>query len=70
VRVDVETEHINLGQKDVGHEHRLPALTANFVMVAVGPEGKVSSIPELILLTEEEERLFTLAEERYKARKK
>lgn len=70
VRVDVETEHINLGQKDVGHEHRLPALTANFVMVAVGPEGKVSSIPELILLTEEEERLFALAEERYKARKK
>ncbi|MEN6489102.1 MAG: ferritin family protein [Smithella sp.] len=70
IRVDVEMEHINLGQDDVGHEHRVPALTANFMMVAVGPDGKATSIPHLILLTEEEERLFAIAEERYKARKK
>jgi acyl-CoA hydrolase len=70
IMVDVEMEHINLGQDDVSDENRVPALTANFVMVAIASDGKVASIPQLILLTEEEERLFAIAEERYKARKK
>ena len=70
IRVDVEMEHVSLEKEDVSHENRVPALTANFVMVALGPDGKVVSIPQLILLTEEEERLFAIAGERYKARKK
>jgi acyl-CoA hydrolase len=69
-RVDVEMEHISLEKGDVSDENREPALTADFVMVAVGPDGKAASIPQLILLTEEEERLFAIAGERYKARKK
>jgi acyl-CoA hydrolase len=70
IRVDVAMEHVSLEKDDVGNENRIPALTANFVMVAVGPDGKFISIPQLILLTEEEERLFAIAEERYNARKK
>ena len=62
VRVDIETEHIN-------HEKRALALTANFVMVALDDKGKPTSIPKLILLTEEEEKLFAKARERYKTRK-
>lgn len=63
IRVEVETEHIS-------QERRVPALTADFVMVAVDVTGKPTTIPQLILQTEEEENLFAAAEERYKARKK
>lgn len=70
VMVDVETEPVRLGKCDVGDENRIPALTANFVMVAVGPDGKAVAIPELILLTEEEKELFATAEKKYNARKK
>jgi acyl-CoA hydrolase len=63
IRVEVETEHIS-------QEQRVPALTANFVMVAVDGQGKSIPIPKLILLTEEEEKLFAEAQERYKSRKK
>ena len=70
IRVDVEMEHIRLGKDVVSDENRIPALTANFTMVAVGPDGKATSVPHLILLTEEEERLYAVAGERYKARKK
>jgi acyl-CoA hydrolase/ferritin len=63
IRVEVETESI-------AQERRVPALTADFVMVAVDATGKPTTIPRLILQTEEEEKLFAAAEERYKARKK
>jgi acyl-CoA hydrolase len=63
IRVEVETEHIS-------QEQRVPALTANFVMVALDAQGKPRQIPRLILLTEEEEKLFNEAQERYKTRKK
>ena len=62
IRVEVEVENI-------GQERRVPALTANFIMVAVDAAGKSTAIPKLILQTEEEEKLFTDAEDRYKARK-
>lgn len=62
IRVDVEVESIGL-------ERRVPALTANFIMVALDNTGKPAAIPQLILQTEEEERLFAAAEEKYKARK-
>jgi acyl-CoA hydrolase/rubrerythrin len=63
IRVDVEVESIS-------QERRVPALTANFIMVAVDSAGKPTKIPQLICLTEEEEKLFAEAEKRYKARKK
>lgn len=63
IRVEVETEHIS-------QEQRVPALTANFVMVSLDAQGKPRQIPRLILLTEEEEKLFADAQERYKTRKK
>ena len=63
IRVEVEMESI-------AQERRVPALTADFVMVAVDATGKATTIPKLILQTEEEETLFATAEERYKARKK
>jgi acyl-CoA hydrolase/ferritin len=62
IRVEVEVESIGL-------ERRVPALTANFIMVALDNTGKSATIPQLILQTEEEEKLFAAAEERYKARK-
>lgn len=61
VRVEVDME---------SKEQITPALTANFVMVSLDEHGKPSSIPKLILMTEEEERLFTESQARYKARKK
>jgi len=63
IRIEVEVESIS-------QERRVSALTADFVMVAVDATGKATTIPRLILQTEEEETLFAAAEERYKARKK
>lgn len=63
IRIEVEVESIS-------QERRIQALTANFIMVALDATGKAATIPPLILQTEEEEKLFTAAEERYRARKK
>jgi acyl-CoA hydrolase len=63
IRVEVEVESI-------AQERRLPALTADFVMVALDGSGKPAAIPKLILLTEEEEKLYAAAEERYEKRKR
>ncbi len=62
IQVEMETEELIAGKK-------FHALTAHFVMVALDAEGKPAKIPPLILNTEEEERLFNEALERYKARK-
>jgi len=62
VLVEVETEHLLRGS-------RLPALTAHFVMVGLDAEGKPAEVPPLILITEEEQRLFNEASARYEARK-
>lgn len=63
IQVDVEVESISM-------ERRVPALTADFIMVAVDAVGKPTGIPQLVLLTEEEDKLFASAKERYEARKK
>ena len=63
IRVEVEME-------DSSHEQRILVLTANFVMVALDAQGKAVPIPKLILLTEEEEKLFDEAQKRYNARGK
>lgn len=63
VRVEVETERLGSGQ-------RTPALTAQFVMVAVDKEGKPARVPQLIVSTEDEVRLYTEAQKRYANKKK
>src|SRR4030042_435611 len=62
VRIEVEAENLLTGK-------RLPALTAYYVMVAVSLEGKSVEVPPLIVITEEEERLFNEGLDKYKARK-
>lgn len=62
VRIEVEAEDLLAGKK-------LHALTAHFIMIALNAEGRPTEVPQLILCTEEEERLFDEAMERYKARK-
>jgi len=62
VRIEVEAENLLTGK-------RLPALTAYYVMVAVSLEGKTVEVPPLIVITEEEEKLFDEGLTRYKSRK-
>jgi acyl-CoA hydrolase len=62
VRIEVEAENLLTGK-------RLPALTAYYVMVAVSLEGKSVEVPPLIVITEEEEKLFNEGLARYQARK-
>jgi acyl-CoA hydrolase len=62
VQVRVEMENLLAGE-------RVEALTAYFVMVALDAEGRPTSVPSLILATEEEERLFSEGKARYEARK-
>jgi acyl-CoA hydrolase/rubrerythrin len=63
IRVEVEVESIS-------QERRVPALTADFVMVALDQAGKPRAVPKLLLLTEEDEKLFAAAKETYEKRKK
>jgi len=63
VRIEVMTEELLAGSK-------ARALSADYVMVALDPDGKPTSIPSLILSTEEEEKLYNEALERYQSRKK
>jgi acyl-CoA hydrolase/rubrerythrin len=62
VRIDVEAENLLTGK-------RLPALTAYCAMVAVDLQGKPVEVPPLIVITEEEEKLFNEGLVRYQARK-
>ena len=62
VRIEVEAENLLTGK-------RLLALTACYVMVAVDLQGKSVEVPPLIVITEEEERLFDEGLTRYQARK-
>jgi acyl-CoA hydrolase len=62
IRIDVEAENLLTGK-------RLPALTAYYFMVAVDLQGKPVEVPPLIVITEEEERLFNEGRARYQARK-
>jgi acyl-CoA hydrolase len=62
VRIDFEAEDLLSGQKR-------PAVTAHFVMVALGADGKPVEVPPLILSTEEEQKLFNEGQARYGARR-
>ncbi len=63
VQIQVEVENLLTAERG-------EALTAHFVMVALGPDGKPAKVPPLIVNTEREEELFRLGEARYKARKR
>lgn len=63
VRLDVYVEDLFGGE-------RAHALTAYYIMVALGPDGRPGEIPPLIVTTEEEEHLYQEALARYEARKR
>jgi len=63
IRLEVDAENIIGGAID-------RVLIAHYTMVALDSEGKSANVPQLILSTEEEEKLFKEALQRYMARKK
>jgi len=62
VQIEVEAENLLTGK-------RVQALTAYYIMIAVDAGGKSVEVPPLIVMTEEEERLFNEGSARYQARK-
>jgi acyl-CoA hydrolase/ferritin len=66
VQIEVETEDLFSGHTG----QRSSVLTAVFVMVALDSKGKAKQVPTIIVTTEEEERLFSEAQDRYESRKK
>jgi acyl-CoA hydrolase/ferritin len=58
VRVDVEAERLSTGERTL-------ALSANFVMVAMGPDSKPMAVPPLMVATEKEAQDYQAAKERY-----
>jgi acyl-CoA hydrolase len=63
VWVQIDAENLNTGE-------RRPAMTAHYIMVATNDKGKPVGVPPLIVITEEEERLFSEGLARYEAVKK
>jgi acyl-CoA hydrolase len=63
VWVQIDAENLNTGE-------RRPAMTAYYIMVATDNKGKPVGVPPLIVITEEEERLFSEGLARYEAVKK
>ena len=62
VRVQVTTERRPTGVRE-------QALTAYFVMVAIDQDGHPTTVPPLLITSEEEERLFEEGRRRYEAHK-
>ena len=58
IQVTVTAEHVLKGIK-------WEALTAYFIFVALGEDGKAKGVPPLIVTTKEEHRLFEAGQERY-----
>ena len=63
VRVEIDAQNL-------GTEERRLAMTAHYIMVATDNKGKPVSVPPLIVITEEEERLFNEGQARYQEVKK
>jgi acyl-CoA hydrolase len=63
VWVQIDAENLNTGE-------RHSAMTAHYIMVATDDKGKPVSVPPLIVITEEEERLFSEGLARYELVKK
>ena len=61
VLIDVETEDLLTGK-------RAKALAAYFTVVAIDPHGNPTSVPPLIISTDEEARLFAEGKARYEVR--
>lgn len=62
IKIEVDAENLRTGEKR-------RALSAYYVMVAVDLNGKAVEVPPLIVITEEEEKLFSEGLARYQARK-
>ncbi len=62
IKIEVDAENLITGE-------RRRALSAYYVMVAVDLQGKAVEVPPLIVITEEEEKLFNEGVARYQARK-
>jgi acyl-CoA hydrolase len=62
VQVEIDAEELTTGE-------RRRAMAAHYIMVAVNVEGKAVEAPPLIVITEEEERLFNEGLVRYQALK-
>lgn len=63
VRVQVTTEVLTTGDRE-------KALTAYFTMVAYDEQNQPTEVPPLIIISEEEQRLFAEGRARYEARKR
>jgi len=61
---------VEIDAQNLGTEERRPAMTAHYIMVATDNKGKPVPVPELIAITEEEERLFAEGLARYEEVKK
>ena len=60
VRVEIEAE-----AEDLGTGERRQAMMAHYIMVATDSKGKPVAVPPLIVITEDEERLFSEGLARY-----
>jgi acyl-CoA hydrolase len=58
VKVEIDAEDLNTGE-------RQPAMMAHYIMIATDKKGKPIGVPPLIVITEEEERLFSEGLARY-----
>ncbi len=56
---------VEVFREDVAKENREHALTAYFIMVALGPDGKPVEVPPLILQTDREKELWNQGARRY-----
>ena len=63
VRVEIDAQNL-------GTEERRLAMTAHYIMVGTDEKGKPIGVPPLIVITEEEERLFAEGLARYQEVKK
>lgn len=61
---------VEIDAQNLGTEERRPAMTAHYIMVATDDKGKPIGVPPLIVVTEEEERLFSEGLARYQEVKK
>jgi acyl-CoA hydrolase len=63
VRVEIDAQNLDT-------EERRPAMTAHYIMVATNDNGRPVGVPPLIVISEQEERLFSEGLARYQEAKK
>jgi acyl-CoA hydrolase len=62
--------YVEIDAQNLGTEERRQAMTAHYIMVATDDKGKPVGVPPLMVITEEEERLFNEGMARYQEVKK